>query len=1290
MWTDELAISLRSASNNHIDTEVEVLGVQGRWRFTGFYGCPVTAERHRSWDLLIRLGATNSLPWLCCGDFNEILTADEKTGGRTRGARQMQGFRHAVDECGFKDLGFSGPKFTWWRNSPEEIRIRLDRALATTDWCTRFPGTKVLHLNPTKSDHLPIRITISKRMLSNTRHRNLFRFEEMWVQHENCMETIREEWLQPESGSAPRAVTEKLKRTRLRLLGWSRGIFGSLPHQIKSIQTKLGELLEAPLTPQTVETRKELTAKLDSLMAKNEIYWRQRSRALWLKAGDRNTKYFHYKASSRKRRNTISGLEDENGIWQTSEPELENTVVHYFQQLFSSNGNTDYEEVADVMRGRVSEEMNRKLLADFTAEEIKHALFQMHPSKAPGPDGFSPLFYQQYWDVVGVDVVSAILHFLHTGQLLKRINYTHVALIPKVPDPKNMTQLRPISLRNVLYKIGAKVLANRLKVILPALISDSQSAFVPGRMISDNSIVAFELLHFMHKRTHGRQGYMALKLDMSKAYDRVEWNFLESLMLVMGFDRRWVQLIMACLTSVSYSFLLNGNPVGYVIPQRGLRQGDPLSPYLFLLCAEAFSGLIVQAEQNGTLHGVSLCRGAPTVSHLFFADDSFLFLKASQSGCAQLKQILQCYEQVSGQKINLDKSCVSFSRNVADEDQELFATTLRVRRVAQHDRYLGLPTHIGRSRGQCFNYLKDCIWKKIQGWKAKLLSFAGKEVLLKVVAQALPIYMMSCFLIPKFLCEEIQQMMASYWWGAQEGRRKIHWLSWKNLCRPKHEGGLGFRNLYAFNLALVAKQVWRLAHNPHSLVARLLKARYYRDCSILEATLGNSPSYVWRSLCQAKVVLERGSRWRIGDGQTVRIWEDRWLPTPVSFKVLSTPVTEHGNTCVSFLIDPVTLQWKTDILGAWFSAEEAAIIHKIPLSFRQPPDTLIWHFERHGHYSVKSGYEVARQYLLQLGGDVVQTNGTANGITAPVWRKIWEVRVPPKVRLFLWRAMLNILPTKVNLKRRGVAELGGCVFCGEEETGFHVFVQCPMAEAVWHHCSCWGSLQRVVAVDLTAWFQDVALTLSAPELEQVMICMWALWNERNQVVWNDRWRSVSEIVSGAIRLLHDCYELQPPLIPPSRVKAKWQRPPLGSIKINLGEACRGATGTGGIGVVVRDHVGTFLACKLVVVQGVSNLLHAKLLALKEGLLFAQRWPYVQRLIEGVGQGVGIVLSQVSQDLSHFGCLVDDCKLLLVQQGSILVQHVMKEANEAAARLARIALHSHGATEWFGDPPSSFA
>ncbi|KAI5339194.1 hypothetical protein L3X38_018466 [Prunus dulcis] len=515
-----------------------------------------------------------------------------------------------------------------------------------------------------------------------------------------------------------------------------------MPNQIKITWQKLGELLEAPPSHHTVELRNALTKQLDSLMAKNEVYLRQRSRATWLKAGDCNSKFFHYKASSRRRRNTISALEDEHGRWQTTE-----------------------QEVVDGVRGRVTEEMNQALLVEFTAEEIKIALFQMHPSKAPGLDGFSPFFYQKYWQIVGEDVVAAVLHFFKMGKLLKKINFTHVALIPKVHEPKNMMQLRPISLCNVLYKIGAKVLATRLKEILPTLISDTQSAFVPGRAISDNSIVAFELLHMMHKKNQGRHGYLALKIDMSKAYDRVEWSFLEALMKGMGFAPQWIQLIMDCVTTVSYSFMLNGNPVGYVIPQRGLRQGDPLSPYLLLLCAEALSSLILQAERRNLLHGVNLCRGALSVSHLFFTDDSFLFLRANRQDCEQLSIIFQKYEMVSSQKIHLEKSCVSFSNNIDHTDQDNLAAVLGVRRVDQHDVYLGLPTHVGRLRRQCFNSLKERIWKKIQGWKAKLLSFVGKEILLKVVAQAVPIYMMNCFLIPKCLRDEIQQVMARYWWG---------------------------------------------------------------------------------------------------------------------------------------------------------------------------------------------------------------------------------------------------------------------------------------------------------------------------------------------------------------------------------------------------------------------------------------------------------------------------------------------------------------------------------------------
>jgi hypothetical protein len=219
----------------------------------------------------------------------------------------------------------------------------------------------------------------------------------------------------------------------------------------------------------------------------------------------------------------------------------------------------------------VTSDMNDMLVAEFTASEIELALKQMAPLKAPGPDGMSPIFYQKYWHIVGHDIIEAILSCLRDGSLLKKINHTNICLIPKVQNPETVKNFRPISLCNVLYKIIAKVLANRLKKILPQIISESQSAFVPGRLISDNILIAFETLHHMQHMKGGRQGYMALKLDMSKAYDRVEWEFLEKIMLKMGFHTRWVSIVMECVRTVSYSVLVNGDPKGFFNPSRGLR-----------------------------------------------------------------------------------------------------------------------------------------------------------------------------------------------------------------------------------------------------------------------------------------------------------------------------------------------------------------------------------------------------------------------------------------------------------------------------------------------------------------------------------------------------------------------------------------------------------------------------------------------------------------------------------------------------------------------------------------------
>jgi hypothetical protein len=277
------------------------------------------------------------------------------------------------------------------------------------------------------------------------------------------------------------------------------------------------------------------------------------------------------------------------------------------------------------MDQKVTDAMNRELLSEYTAEEVHQALKQMYPTKAPGPDGMSAIFYQSYWEIVDPEVIQAILSILHSGYMLRKINFTHIVLIPKIKEPVKITDFRPIALCNVIYKIISKILANRLKSVLPLVISDTQSAFVPDRLITDNVLVAFEVLHSMSLKAKGKKGQMALKLDMSKAYDRVEWVFIEAVMRRLGFAEEWIHLIMMCLSTVSYSVLLNGVQCGQFNASRGIRQGDSLSPYLFLICVEGLSPLLQRADMERKIKGVAASRGGPRLTHLFFADDSLLF-----------------------------------------------------------------------------------------------------------------------------------------------------------------------------------------------------------------------------------------------------------------------------------------------------------------------------------------------------------------------------------------------------------------------------------------------------------------------------------------------------------------------------------------------------------------------------------------------------------------------------------------------------------------------------------------
>jgi hypothetical protein len=366
------------------------------------------------------------------------------------------------------------------------------------------------------------------------------------------------------------------------------------------------------------------------------------------------------------------------------------------------------------------------------------------------------------------------------------------------------------------------VLSNRLKIILPNVVSENQSAFIPGRLITDNALIAFESLHTIRKQ-RAKRPFFALKIDMMKAYDRVEWSYLYGCLSRLGFDSAWINSVMRCVTSARYAVRVNGDLTEPVLPSRGIRQGDPISPYLFLLCTEGLSCLLKQQEVQGELQGIKNGRLGPAISHLLFADDCIFFARSDSRSVEALQNTLTLYCEGSGQKINLDKSTIFFGNGCKEEVKNEVKQKLGVFNESLQESYLGMPTEVGRSPTLTFRYLYDKMWKRINGVSDRPMSRAGTEIFLKAVIQAIPTFVMSCFQLPVATCDQMRRTIANEWWGSANGKRKMHWRSWEWLSSPKAMGGLGFRDLVIFNRAMLGRQGWRLITDPSSLCARVLK-----------------------------------------------------------------------------------------------------------------------------------------------------------------------------------------------------------------------------------------------------------------------------------------------------------------------------------------------------------------------------------------------------------------------------------------------------------------------------------
>ncbi|XP_048593215.1 uncharacterized protein LOC106393995 [Brassica napus] len=1009
---------------------------------TFVYGDPVLERRDQVWERLTRFSTTRNGPWFMIGDFNEITCHNEKTGGRQRPDSSFLPFKQMLNDCGMLEFPFTGDMLSWVgkRAGGSTVRCRLDRAVGNADWHEKFPHSNVKYMRLWGSDHRPILADI---LIKPTRRSKKFKFDKKWLDNEELRQVILEGWKSPDL-PPDASIMEHISSCRRALSEWRRLNNVNSAKLVEELKEKVEGLYadDNATTEEIAAALKELSHALKA----EEMFWKQKSRVFWLREGDRNTKFFHALTKQRRARNKITQLLDENGNIIEDDEGLVVIATSYFRQIFESSNPEEIEEALAQVPTTITGAMNDDLTAPVSEWEVKLALFAMHPEKAPGPDGMTALFYQRFWDIVKEDLTLMVNKFLFEGTMANGLNDTNICLIPKITKPTAMSQFRPISLCNVSYKIISKVLCQRLKKVLPGLISETQSAFVAGRQISDNVMIAQEMFHALRTKPSGRNKRMAMKTDMSKAYDRMEWSFIEAVLRKMGFSETWIGWVMRCITSVKYKVLMNGEPRGNISPE--------------------------------------------------------------------VMKVVRRYGKASGQCINFDKSSLLFGKRINANTRQEIKDALGIQNEGGMGTYLGIPEDISGSKCKLFAFLKDKLMHRVNGWTGRWLSKGGKEVLIKSILLALPTYVMSTFLLPLETSESLASAIAQFWWSSNPPKRGIHWAKWEKVCLSREEGGIGFRLIHEFNLALLAKQLWRLVQFPDSLVARVLRGRYYRLSSPLRVNPTSSPSYVWTSISAARKLLLLGIRQKIHSGY--ESWEDPWIPSNPARPAAPIAPVMNPNMRVSDLIDQGVKDWNVGLLEKYVHPEDIPLIRNLAISSTHRRDTFCWNFTRSGQYTVKSGYWVA-QNLLKLSEE--------KEVLEPSITKLqgfaWKLKAPTKICHLIWQLLTGHVAVTRNLVRRNMRCDNYCPRCGEaEETVTLAIFECPPARQVWSLSStptC-PNIFPVSSVytnmDYLFWRKN---SIMEPEQDRDPYpwIIWFIWKARNEKLFRGIDRDPLELVRHA-------------------------------------------------------------------------------------------------------------------------------------------------------------------------------
>ncbi|GJX79422.1 RNA-directed DNA polymerase, eukaryota [Tanacetum coccineum] len=656
----------------------------------------------------------------------------------------------------------------------------------------------------------------------------------------------------------------------------------------------------------------------------------------------------------------------------------------------------------------ISIDQQTELEGAVSKEEVKKAVWDCGSDKSPGPDGFSFGFYRKFWTCIENDVFAAVNYFFTFGDIPKGCNACFIALIPKVHDANLVKDFRPISLIGSIYKIIAKILANRLVGVLGDIVNEVQSAFISDRQILDGPFILNEVIQWCKSK---KKQSLIFKVDFEKAYDSVRWDFLDDVLKKFGFGNKWRDWIQKCLRSSRGSIIINGSPTEEFQFFKGLKQGDPLSPFLFILIMESLHLSFQSVVDVGLFKGIHL---SPLVnlSHMFYADDAVFVGQWCDDNINTLVHVLECFFRASGLRINMSKSKI-MGVNVGDDKIKVAASKLGCLILNTPFTYLGTKVGGNMSRVQAWTEIIDKVKSRLSNWKLKSLSIGGRLTLLKSVLGSIPIFHMSIFKVPLTVLRSLESIRCQFFNGHELKSNKSSWVKWNSVLAAKEKGGLGVSSLFALNRALLMKWFWRFYSHNDSLWSRVIKAIYGVDGEVNKVSKYASRS-CWRDIInEVRKLKDQGINMRdfmyikVGNGETTKFWDDIWIgskPLKLLFpRIYALDNIKDASICMKLNEPSLDNNFRRSIRGGIEQSQFKKLTDLlIPIVLNPCPDRWFWSLEGSGEFSVASIRRfIDDQRLLTVDS-----------------KTLWIKSVPIKVNILAWKIKLEALPTRFNISRR--------------------------------------------------------------------------------------------------------------------------------------------------------------------------------------------------------------------------------------------------------------------------------